>query len=56
MITELLDPSGNAHDDWVRDVSWCNNIGATNDLIATCCENKQMKIWKAVANQKWELI
>lgn len=35
-----------AHEDWVRDVAWCNNIGIMNDLIATCGEDQNVKIWK----------
>ena len=27
------------HDDWVRDVAWCNNIGLLNDTIASCSED-----------------
>jgi hypothetical protein len=30
----------------VRDVAWCNNIGISNDLIATVGEDKKLKIWK----------
>ncbi len=28
-----------AHDDWVRDVAWCNNIGLTQDTVASCSED-----------------
>ena len=34
-----------AHEDWVRDVAWCNNVGTQRDLIATCGEDKELKIW-----------
>lgn len=27
------------HDDWIRDVAWCNNIGLMHDTIATCGED-----------------
>lgn len=27
------------HEDWVRDVAWCNNIGMMQDLIATVGED-----------------
>jgi WD40 repeat protein len=27
------------HDDWVRDVAWCNNIGLIHDTIASCSED-----------------
>jgi len=35
-----------AHDDWIRDVDWCNNIGVMKDLIATCGEEQILRIWK----------
>ena len=44
LVTEL-GTNETGHYDWVRDVSWCNNIGATSDLIASCDENKKLKIW-----------
>jgi len=49
------------HEDWVRDVSWCNNIGLNYDMIASCDENKRLKIYRNDpksnnANQKWELV
>lgn len=28
-----------AHDDWVRDVAWCNNIGLMQDAVASCSED-----------------
>jgi len=41
-----LSAGGNAHDDWVRDVAWCSNIGTMRDMIATCGEDQKLKIWK----------
>lgn len=38
--------NGPAHEDWIRDVDWCNNIGVMKDLIATCGEDQKLKIWK----------
>ena len=35
-----------AHDDWVRDVSWSNNIGLMQDTVASCSEDQKVKIWK----------
>jgi WD40 repeat protein len=32
------------HDDWVRDVAWCNNIGLLHDTVATCSEDQKVKI------------
>jgi WD40 repeat protein len=29
----------NAHEDWIRDVAWCNNIGLMHDTIASCSED-----------------
>lgn len=34
------------HEDWVRDVAWCNNIGLMNDTIASCSEDQKVKVWK----------
>ena len=35
-----------SHNDWVRDVSWCNNIGLVHDTIASCSEDQKVKIWR----------
>lgn len=35
-----------SHGDWVRDVSWCNNIGLVSDTIASCGEDSVVKIWR----------
>lgn len=34
------------HNDWVRDVAWCNNIGLQTEMIASCSEDKTAKVWK----------
>ena len=34
------------HEDWVRDVSWSNNIGLLQDTIASCSEDQKVKVWK----------
>jgi protein transport protein SEC13 len=34
------------HDDWVRDVAWCDSIGLQSDMIASCSEDKSCKVWK----------
>ncbi len=46
----------NAHDDWIRDVAWSNNIGLMHDTIASCSEDQKVKIWKRVDPNKneWE--
>ena len=31
--------ASSAHDDWVRDVAWCNNVGLLKDLVATVSED-----------------
>lgn len=36
----------NAHDDWIRDVAWCNNIGLIHDTVASCSEDQKVKIWR----------
>jgi len=37
----------------VRDVAWCNNVGVMKDMIASCGEDKVLKIWKnEYTNQK----
>ena len=36
----------NAHDDWIRDLSWANNAYMNYWLIATGSEDKSCKIWK----------
>lgn len=41
IIKEIL-----AHEDWVRDVAWCNNIGLMQDAVASCSEDQKVKIWK----------
>lgn len=47
LVAELKnDQNSSAHDDWVRDVAWCNNVGIMKDLIATCGEDQKLKIWK----------
>lgn len=35
-----------AHEDWIRDVAWCNNIGLMYDTIASCSEDQKVKIWR----------
>ena len=47
IIEELkITGTGKAHEDWVRDVAWCNNIGIMKDMIATVGEDKCLRIWK----------
>jgi protein transport protein SEC13 len=45
MVAELLSSKSGAHDDWVRDVAWCSNIGTMKDVIATVGEDQKLKIW-----------
>lgn len=35
-----------SHDDWVRDVAWCNNIGLKYEMIASVSEDKTCRVWK----------
>lgn len=46
-----------AHDDWVRDVAWCNNVGTQRDIIATCGEDNELKIWiwSPKSSKDWQL-
>jgi protein transport protein SEC13 len=46
MVSELASDKANTHDDWVRDVAWCSNIGTMRDMIATVGEDHRLKIWK----------
>lgn len=41
-----------AHEDWVRDVAWCSNIGMMQDLIASVGEDQKLQIWKSEHAQK----
>ena len=45
-----------AHEDWIRDVAWSNNIGLMYDTIASCSEDQKVKIWrkKDPAKEEWE--
>jgi len=38
-----------AHDDWIRDVTWSNNIGLMQDIVASCSEDQTVKIWRRTA-------
>lgn len=33
------------HNDWVRDVAWCNNIGLLHEMIASCSEDCTARVW-----------
>jgi len=33
------------HSDWVRDVSWCPNIGSPYDVIVSCSEDATANFW-----------
>lgn len=34
------------HDNWVRDVAWCTNIGVQNEMIASVSEDMTCRVWK----------
>ena len=40
------------HNDWVRDVSFANNIGLSYDMIASCSEDFTVFVSKKIDN-KW---
>ena len=42
----VLGGDNNSHTDWVRDVSWCSNIGILHEMIASCSEDTTCKVWK----------
>ena len=39
---------GVGHSDWVRDVAWAPNTAMPFNIIASCSEDKTVKIWKQV--------
>lgn len=41
------------HDDWVRDVAWAPSSGLPRDTIASCSEDKTVKIWTRGRNGMW---
>ena len=41
------------HTGWVRDVAWCNNIGLSCDMIASCSEDGQAVVWKSKKEGGW---
>ena len=43
------------HTDWVRDVSWCPNIGLPKNTIATCGQDGKVVVWTQNApGASWE--
>lgn len=40
------------HLDWVRDVSWSNNIGLLHETIASCSEDGTAKVWRQVSDKE----
>ena len=50
-----------SHNDWVRDVAWCPNIGLMHEMIASCSEDATCKVWISQGEQqkgqplKWTL-
>jgi protein transport protein SEC13 len=41
--------------DWVRDVAWAPAVGVPNGMIASCSEDKKVKIWTEDAKTGWKL-
>lgn len=45
-----------SHNDWVRDVAWCSNIGLMHEMIASCSEDGTCKVWVSEGGKKaWQL-
>ena len=44
---------GVGHSDWVRDVAWAPNTAMPFNIIASCSEDKTVKIWKQVSLYSW---
>lgn len=43
-----------SHKEWVRDVSWAPGLGMSTNTIASCSEDKTVKIWKQDGqNGRW---
>lgn len=43
------------HTDWVRDVSWCPNIGLPKNTIATCGQDGKVVVWtQSAPGANWE--
>ena len=42
------------HSDWVRDVAWAPNIGVPVQVIASCSQDKTVRIWKEHEQQPGE--
>lgn len=40
------------HNDWVRDVAWCSNIGLLHEMIASCSEDCTARVWKNVHDKE----
>ena len=40
------------HNDWVRDVAWCSNIGLMHEMIASCSEDAKCKVWVSEGGSK----
>eukprot|EP00667_Euglena_gracilis_P020254 EG_transcript_21910 len=34
------------HQDWVRDVAWCPNVGVPFRTLATCSQDRTVKLWR----------
>ena len=55
-VGNLASSSIGGHDDWVRDAAWAPNVGLHQEIVASCSEDKMLKIWKKAAPGKWENI
>ena len=41
-----------SHNDWVRDVAWCANIGLMHEMVASCSEDGTCKVWVSESSSK----
>lgn len=54
-IPPLSSISAETASDWVRDVAWAPNTAMPFNVIASCSEDKTVKIWKQVIARSLEL-
>ena len=48
----MLESELAGHNDWVRDVAWCPNIGVAQHTIVSCSQDRTVVIWKSADGSK----